>query len=290
MKTKLLSCIATIFLFSSCVESYYNDVEDTVDPSDISFTAVMDFTPQTRTSLSNQVNSNGAYSLNWMQGDLISVTDGERTAVFGTQDNNVASAKFTRKEGKIDNEAAQYIAFYPSSITMSNMVLPATQNYIGNNVEKFPMRAISADKNLAFKSLCGIMRFSIISEEEGLEGVTSISLSADKGMSGAFTVGEDNSAVVSGGDGVVLNCSTPQVLESANAKDFNIIVPAGEYNPLSVKIKDASGKEINLVSTSVVPVKRSGITRISLKLAKSSFDSTMETIPITDSDVDFTER
>ena len=109
-------------------------------------------------------------------------------------------------------------------------------------------------------------------------------------MSGSFTVGGDGAAVVAGTDGVVLSCAEPEMLYATSATDFNIVVPQGDYNPLKVKICDADGKEVNLISEGAISVKRSQITRISLTLAKSTFDTTLERIPITDSDVDFTER
>ena len=170
------------------------------------------------------------------------------------------------------------------------MILPANQNYVDGNIENFPMRAVSTNKNLAFKNLCGIIRFCLKSEENGQLKVSSISLSADKGMSGAFTVGEDNAAVVTGTDGVVLTCAEAEQLYATSTTDFNIIVPQGEYNPLKVKICDADGNEVNLVSEGAILVKRSEITRITLTLAKSTFETSLETIPITDSNVDFTER
>lgn len=57
-----------------------------------------------------------------------------------------------------------------------------------------------------------------------------------------------------------------------------------------MKICDADGNDVNLVSDGAISVKRSEITRITLTLAKSTFETSLETIPITDSDVDFTER
>ena len=109
-------------------------------------------------------------------------------------------------------------------------------------------------------------------------------------MSGTFTVSEDNAAVVSENNGVILSCGVPQSLYRSSTTDFNIIVPKGSYNPLKVKITDSDGREINLVSEEAITVKRSEITRITLTLAKSAFETSLETIPITDSDVDFTER
>ena len=290
MKSKFFFGIAAMLLFASCEDSFEVEVENDVNNPTEVFTATTDSGQSTRTSLSGYTNADGCYSLYWSKGDAISISDGVCTAVYTTDDNHLSTAEFVRSEGSISNTASQYTAFYPSAITVSNMVLPATQNYVSDNVENYPMRAVSTDKNLAFKNLCGIIRFSLKSEERGQVSISSISLSADKGMSGTFTVDEDNAAVVSGSDGVVLNCAEARSLYTTSATDFNIIVPQGEYNPLKVKICDSDGKEVNLVSEDGISVKRSEITRITLTLAKSTFETSLETIPITDSDVDFTER
>lgn len=266
------------------------ELDNEVNGSTEVFSATTETEPSTRTSLSGYTNGEGCYSLYWDSGDAISICDGINTAVYTTDDSYTSSADFVRSEGKISNTAALYEAFYPSSITTTNMILPANQNYVDGNIENFPMRAVSTNKNLAFKNLCGIIRLCIKSEENGQLKVSSISLSADKGMSGAFTVGKDNAAVVTGTDGVVLTCAEAEQLYATLTTDFNIIVPQGEYNPLKVKICDAEGNEVNLVSEGAISVKRSEITRITLTLAKSTFETSLETIPITDSDVDFTER
>ena len=290
MRSKLFLGIVAMFLLTSCEDPFETEFDNETNGSTEVFFATTETEPSTRTSLSGYTNADGCYSLYWDSGDAISIFDGTNTAVYTTEDSNTSSAVFVRSDGKISNTAARYEAFYPSSITTTNMILPANQNYVDGNIENFPMRAVSTNKDLAFKNLCGIIRFSLKSEENGQISISSISLSSDKGMSGSFTVGDDNAALVAGTDGVVLTCAEAEQLYATNTTDFNIIVPQGEYNPLKVKISDDDGKEINLVSDGAISVKRSEITRITLTLAKSTFDTSLETIPISDSDVDFTER
>lgn len=278
-----------MILLASCEETVEIEVSYDADEALSVFSATTEV-PLTRTSLSVYTDGDDCYSLKWTSGDAISITDGVSTAVYTTSDNYTSTAEFVCSEGKISNTASQYVAFYPAAITATNMVLPSAQNYVEENIENFPMRAVSCNKDLAFKNLCGVIRFCLKSEEVGQIEISSISLSADKGMSGSFTVGGDGAAVVAGTDGVVLSCAEPEMLYATSATDFNIVVPQGDYNPLKVKICDADGKEVNLISEGAISVKRSQITRISLTLAKSTFDTTLERIPITDSDVDFTER
>lgn len=290
MKSNFFFVIAAMFMFVSCMGIFEMDATTDFDETYDVFSATTESDAATRTSLSDYSNEDGSYSLNWSSGDAISIYDGKGTAVYSTNDSYTSTAEFFLEKGQVSNNASQYVAFYPSTITTSNMVLPSAQNYVNKNVENFPMRAVSSSKELEFKNLCGILRFCLKADESGKVKISSISLSADKGMSGKFTVGNDNAAIVTGTDGVVLNCSDPKSLYTATATDFNIIVPQGSYNPLKVKICDVNGNEINLVSEGTVSVKRSEITRISLTLGKSAFGASLETIPITDSDVDFTER
>lgn len=290
MKTKLIYTLAAMLCFASCQKTIIMDL--TIDFSERSdnFTATTETELSTRTAISDDINSSGEHALYWMAGDQISIYDGTNTAIYSTDSNLSTTAEFARSKGLISNSATEYVAFYPSTITVADMTLPALQNYVENNVENFPMRAISTNKTLSFNNLCGIFRFSLKSEEDNMINISSIVLSADKGMSGTFTVGNDNAAVVLGTDGVVLNCTEPVELNSTTSKQFNIVVPQGEYNPLKVKICSSDGKEINLVSEGTIKVNRSEITNISLTLSKSTFDTSLESIPITDVDVDFTER
>lgn len=291
MKTKIFFGIIAVSLFTSCETETIYEHESSTGPSDMEFNATTESNPQTRTVLSDYADSNGCYSLYWTKGDVISLSDGTNTALFETESDNKSSGIFNRKEGSIDNQAAIYTAFYPSTITTTNMKLPVNQNYVVKNVEGFPMRAVSTSKDLEFKNLCGIIRLSLKAEETASLKITKISLSADNlGMSGTFTIDDDNAAVVKGTDGVVLNCSEPISLLKSVATDFNIIVPKGDYSPLKIKISNSDGKEVNLVSTDAIRVKRSEITNISLTLKASSFDSSLEIIPITDSDIEFTDR
>lgn len=291
MKTRIFFGIMAMTLLASCESVFeFDTTVETTESSELVFTAVTEGESATRTTLSNYTNDEGAYYLYWSSGDEISITDGVNTAVYTTNDSYSSSAEFVCTEGNVSRTATRYVAFYPSSITTANMVLPAIQNYVNKNVENFPMRAVSDDKELEFKNLCGILRFSMKTTIGDDLSVSSISLSAEQGLSGAFSVGADNAAVVTGTDGVVLRCAEPKNLYSSSAVEFNIVVPQGDYNPLKVKICDAEGNEVNLVSEGIVSVKRSQITNINLTLAKSTFGTSLETIPITSSDVEFSER
>ena len=293
MKAKLFLSVIAMTMLASCEIVEVQEIvlePDNLEETPI-FSAFTEGEPQTRTAISGYPNSSNCYSLNWEEGDEISISDGTNTATFVTDDDGSNSAVFTCKTGKVNNTADTYTAFYPSSINSTNMILPANRNYVEDNVEEFPMYAVSESKDLDFKNLCGIIRFSIKSDETGSVNISKISLSSDNlGMSGEFTIDEDHAAIVKGTDGIVLTSTEAVSLYTSEQTDFNIVVPKGSYNPLKVKVVDENGREINLESQSAIDVKRSEITKIRLTLSSSTFDSSLEMIPITESDVEFTER
>lgn len=290
MKARLLFIIAAIFLLASCESLFtiYPVVES--EDSTCTFIASTESKAETRTSLSYSADENGMYSLTWNRGDEISIYDGTSTAVFSTDDSYSATAEFKQKTGETDKNAASYTAFYPASITINNMVLPSQQTYVNKGILDFPMYAYSTSRNLHFKNICGILKVSVKTKESTDVSVSSISVSSEKGMSGTFTVADDYSAVVEGNDGVVLNCEEPVRLYNASYQEFNIVVPPGEYETMKVSVSTKDGRSINLVANNVIKINRSSMTHVKVSLGEFAFDSSLEMIPVVDSDVEFTER
>lgn len=290
MKAKLFFSVVVMSLLASCTEDMYVELKDEVRPvKKVVFSAFMENYAETRTEISDYPTF-GYYTLFWMKGDAISIYDGRNMAVFTTENDGSSSAEFVLAEGQIDDEATEYKAFYPSSITVYNQELPATQHYVKDNVENFPMYACSKSKDLEFKNLCGIIQLRLKSGADSPIRVSSIGLSSvNLGMSGTFQI-EGDAAKVKGYEGVSLVCEEPISLYEFAGTDFNLIVPQGEYDPLRVDIYLADGKVMQLASTDKVSVKRSGMTRIEMTLSESSYESSLEMIPVTDADVDFTDR
>lgn len=290
MKTRLLFIIAATFMLASCESLFtiYPTVES-VD-STITFTANTESEAETRTSLSYSADENGLYSLTWNKGDEISIYDGTSTSVFSTDDSYSATAEFEQQTGETDKNAVSYTAFYPASITVNNMVLPSQQRYVSNGILNFPMYAYSTNRNLQFKNICGILKVSVKTKESTDVSVSSISVSSEKGMSGTFTIADDYSAVVEGNDGVVLNCEEPVSLYNASYREFNVIVPPAEYETMKICITTGDGRNINLVANGAVKIDRSSMTHVKISLGEFAFDSSLEMVPIVDSDVEFSER
>lgn len=289
----ILAFVATIST-TSCVKLMLDldepaTCETSPSPEDEPFIASFEANPLTKTDLSKD--SQGMnYSLSWSYGDKISISDGKSLSVYRTFSNETSNATFSLYEGNALRGTGPYTAFYPSTLSDKNKVLPGVQNYVPDNVENFPMRAVSENHSLKFKNLCGIICLNVKSEASNSFKVSRIILSSPgKGMSGEFTISDD-AAVVSASSEVVLSCPKAVSLYSSIATPFNVIVPKGSYNPLNVTIVDTDGNEIELASDAAVIVSRSGMTRLNITLKDSSFGSDLEVIPITDSDVDFSSR
>ena len=288
-------CAATMIL-SSCERTTELEMAITITP-DISspeFDATIEDgfskSSSTRTAISTTPNAVGNYFLTWNSGDEISISEGTNVAVYTTKESN-QTASFTKKSGYISNTASKYVAFYPASLTPKNQKLPATQEYVSGDVKNYPMYAESNGYELSFKNLCGILRLSLSNTDKEREvSVKSISVSVDgQGLSGNFTVDESYAAVVSGADGVVLNCSTPVAI-GTQSSDFNMVMPKGVYAAMKIKITDKEGKVVNLEGQSPVTVNRSGITKVNVALKAANFTNGLEIITFTESDVEFTER
>ena len=296
MKKLLLFIAATALTMSlvSCekfINGLYEPMVVEILPSEdeSSFSASFETDALTKTSLSEN-SENTYFNLSWSYGDKISITDGNTTSVYKTANSGNTMATFSLYEGSILNSKGKYTAFYPSTLSEKNLVLPSVQNYVYDNVENYPMMAVSESHDLKFKNLCGIISLNLKSETSITFKVSKVILSSpDKGMSGAFTVVNDVS-VVDGTSGVTLKCTNPVSLYSYAENTFNVIVPQGSYNPLYITLVDADGDEVNLVSNAAVKVDRSGMTRLNITLRDSSFGSGLEIIPVTDCDVDFSDR
>ena len=168
--------------------------------------------------------------------------------------------------------------------------LLVSEQYTSHGITNFPMYAYSASKDLQFKNICGILKVSMKTKESTDVSVSSISVSSEKGMSGTFTIADDYSAVVEGNDGIVLNCEESVRLYNASYQEFNIIVPPGEYEAMRVCVTTKDGRSINLVANNAVKIDRSSMTHVKISLGEFAFDSSLEMVPVVDSDVEFTER
>ena len=291
---RIILLAAAVALLASCtstIEVYEQNLElvaQATTPS--TFTASIETGAETKTSLKE---TEEGYALNWSYGDQIKVYSGNTAVLFETTNGYTTQATFSSVDNAFLPIADKYVAFYPATLDRDNLVLPAKQTWVKNSVSGFPMYAESSTRSLAFRNLCGILRFRLNLKETGSSfAVSSITVSSEgKGMSGAFSIVNDAAVVSSTNTDVTLECETAVSLYSSSATDFNIYVPAGVYNPLKVKIVASDGVERNYESDGAVTVTRSGMTSVKLAIGTTSgSDGSTETIPVTDVDVNFSER
>ncbi|MBR5056757.1 MAG: hypothetical protein IKX03_06140, partial [Bacteroidales bacterium] len=195
------------------------------------------------------------YHVTWNLGDRIIVngefpfdaTVGDVTTTYFVQD--------TTGEYPDDPPTAPYKAMWPQNVTRG---LPGVQNYLPNSIEFIPMAAESNDENLLFKNIVGLLKFNITTTEAGVK-VKKMVIKADQGLSGEFTV-EDSKAVVTGTNGVTLNCGEGVEI-GATAVPFLVSVPANTYTNMSVTLYTTDGKmaSVKMKSGASVTVERSKV-------------------------------
>ncbi len=188
------------------------------------------------------------YDVIWKMGDEICVRNSQKSVRF-TLVGGAGTTKgtFSSTEGDISGEVE---GFYPASV--ENLIWPAEQQ----NNQVPPMyckKTLSSTQNQTFNfaSLGSVLQltFSTTSSDIVLK---SIEVKADEAMSGAFTI-ENGQAKVSQpeGDkpGITLDLGDEGVKVGVTAKKFNIAVPAGEYNNLTITFIAKDGKKCAIHAT-----------------------------------------
>ena len=200
----------------------------------------------------------GEYSYNivWEENDKIAVLD---------KDNNKASFKLTTGAGTTtgtfqqegtDALTAPLTAYDPASVVAEDKSLawPATQADV-KSISNVPMMAESStatgDVNFAFKHLGSVLQL-VLTAKNGEINVKQIDITADQGLSGAFTV--ENGAAVISNTGTTISTgdiSDKNIKLSATASYLNFAVPAGEFTNFKITITDTNDKEYSLSAASL---------------------------------------
>lgn len=170
----------------------------------------------------------------WDAADEISVC-GTGTAVFKAKS---AGERSDMESVSGDAGNGPFTAYYPAGL-QDNMVLPALREYDSEGAAVSPMVAVSSNKVLPFKCIFGKLSFNLYSDEEII--VKTLSISADKPLSGAYTI-SDGKAVLEGTEGVVIDCGDG-VAVGSEGTPFCLELPEGRYDNLNVYILDNLGRE-----------------------------------------------
>lgn len=176
-----------------------------------------------------EVNATQEYSfykveiLDVMSGDIMQMSD----------------MKFVITQQIIDN----HIAYFPASLYIGGAALPAeiSETWVDGKFN-MPMYATSTTTDLSFKNLCGVLKITIKSDQ--IAAVKRIRVrSANKAVSGPFTVDANNAAVLSDASAVANTLTvtySDAVSTDAAGKVFYVAVPAQTYQALKIEL-DADG-------------------------------------------------
>ena len=202
------------------------------------------------------------YSVLWQENDSICVKDASNTAIFKLV-KGAGTTKGTFKGGTVTGDVK---AYYPASLVNGEkLVWPATQQ--NNQVAPmFCKKNITTDtEEFNFKSLGAMMQIVLTTP---LKGITLKSISIEDGektMSGEFTVENDSLAVISATDkaGITLDLGAGEAI-GETAKYFNIAVPAGKYDDLTLTFTATDGSKCVMKSTTLPEIKRNVVGKLTL--------------------------
>ena len=196
----------------------------------------------TKTALSQ---NGSVYNVLWQNGDQITVVDAASNVGVYSTTSTTSHADFTLTSGA-EAITPDYKAYYPATLYNSGTpTLPATQNYVSDNISGAPMFAESGTKSLQFKNICGIFRINLSTTMDGKK-VRRIKLAADQGLSGAITnmatlVSDNYVAEVSGTHGITLDCGEAGVDIASTARPFFVAAPANTYTNLAITVETTDG-------------------------------------------------
>lgn len=240
---------------------------------------------QFRATMESCTSQNGKTTLN---GTALEWVSGDQIAIYGTAGRGVytaipqtpaTTAVFDNVSGETGN--SPFRAYYPATLTTDglNITLPATQTYVANSINEFPMYAESNNEELSFKNLCGVLKLNLTKEGVNISSITvttateingtwSVGYVATNGDD-VFKSGDDYSngfpvlEYVSGGtNSITLECATPQSI--AEGKDFYIYLPEGSYSGLQIEMNTNDNRYCVKTANTAINVTRSQYTLITL--------------------------
>ena len=146
--------------------------------------------------------------------------------------------------------ADEYEAYYPASLYKDGgYALPERQVYHSDSTNLLsginPMYAKSATTDLQFYNICALVKLVV----KGEGTVKTITVSADKPLSGAFTVESDATvgfyakltSTSKDAATVTLDCGDGVTLSKTTATTFYVALPQGEYKDLVFTLTGRSG-------------------------------------------------
>lgn len=242
-----------------------------------------EFTPMTINAVSEgiatKVEMAYRYDLLWQESDKILVTDGNASDSF-TLSSGAGTVEGTFTQDNAVSFGDEVEAFYPSSIVSgTSLVWPAEQTETtavpmysrktlgGGDSETFNFQSLGAVLQIVFNSFDNVKLQSI----EIKDGT--------KTMSGAFHVDAAGKAVIDAADnaGITLDLGKGKSL-GKGANYFNICIPAGFYNNLSLVFTDTNGRTCKFTDGSIY-LRHNNVGRLTLTGEKFVMDMSKAILP-----------
>ena len=281
MKKSLVYSLLAVLLVCSC------QVKDENVPEAKIFTATLEnHSGETKTSL----NANG--NVLWKQGDKVSIFAGininEQYQVTDASDGKTSASLYmvTNSNTATGTSINNNVAFYPysstasiaksgASYTISNIVLPATQNYSENSFGNgaFPMAAVTSstsDMNIHFKNILGGLNLQL----KGTATITSISVTGNSNEilcgDAEVSVSTESMPSVSLTDAaaktITLNCDAGVTLNTNTATSFIIALPPITMSSgFTVVVTDKENKQMKISTTKPQTITRSNILKMPVR-------------------------
>ena len=246
-KTAIASVAFAAALFAVSCQKETNPAQNVSGPMTISAVSEGLNTP-TKTELAFK------YDVLWSDEDKIYVKDASGNHDTFTLQNGTGTTKGTFKQDGKTTLTGEVQAYYPATmLDGGSPVWPASQT----NDQTIPMyckKTLSgaAEERMDFSSLGSVLQIVFNTTQEN---VTLKSIEIKDGsatLSGAFTVDTDGKAVITASDkaGITLDLGTGVALGKA-ANYFNIAVPAGDYQDLTLVFTATDGTKCTMTGGKV---------------------------------------
>ena len=246
-KTAIASVALAAALFAVSCQKENTSVQNVSGPMTISAVSEGLNTP-TKTELVFK------YDVLWSSTDKIYVVDGQGNHDTFSLKGGAGTTKGTFKQDGTTTFTDEVQAYYPATmLDGGSPVWPASQT----NDQTIPMyckKTLSgaAEERMDFSSLGSVLQIVFNTTQEN---VTLKSIEIKDGsatLSGAFTVDTDGKAVITASDkaGITLDLGTGAALGKA-ANYFNIAVPAGNYQDLTLVFTATDGKKCTMTKGKV---------------------------------------
>lgn len=249
-----LMTLSSLFTFTSCQKEQMGNGTQ--------FRATMEVC----TSKDGKTTLNGN-SLNWVEGDQIVVYGDAGCGLYtATPQTPATVAVFNNVSGETGD--APFHAYYPSTLTTDgvNITLPATQTYVEGSMDKFPMYAESANNQLSFRNLCGVLKLHLTKANTNISAIT---ITTNTEANGTYNIDYNNgdpllTLVGNGTNTTTLECTTAQSI--TNGKDFYIYLPATVDSVKSIMLTTDNGMICTktVKASSHIGIDRNTITDVTL--------------------------